>query len=75
MVNALHLRVAGECHLIEPHAAHLLKGRFEAAQALQRGVGFDEFVLPQDDLAQKVGDRHHRAVKVAAGAGMRGAPL
>ena len=53
----------------------MLECGFQGAQAFKRGVGFDEFVARQDDVANGVAHRHDRAVKVALQLGMGGAAL
>ena len=65
MVDALDLRVALQRDAVKAHRAELLKRRFERCQACQRAVGFDEFVVVQDGLADGIEDWHHRARKIA----------
>jgi len=75
MVNALDLRVALQGDGIKAHRAELLERRLERCQTLGRGVGFDEFVLRQNGLTQRVPDRNQRMRKVARLARLAGAPL
>ena len=75
MVDALHLGVTGERHLVKAHGTELLKGRLEAAEAFERCVGLDKFVAAQNHIAHGVVHRHDRSVKVALGLRMGGAAL
>ena len=75
VVDALHLGVTCQRHLVKTHAAHLFERGLQSGQAFQRGAGLDEFVTAQNDLAQAVLHRHHGSVKVTGGLCLGGAAL
>ena len=75
VIDTRDLRIAGQGDLVKTHGTHLLKGRLQRGQPFQRGAGFDELVLRQDGLPQKVGHGDDGVVEIASALGSSSALL